>query len=292
MSIVMHSSARKINQKSYFCKDEFSPLKKVITASPIFMQIKEAINETQKVYANENIDSLKAMRQHRHFTQVLEEEGIEVIRLPAKERLPEQVFTRDIGLVIGSTLFISSMRSNIRKPETGILKNWLNHQQMNYRELPFGIEGGDMILNENTLWIGQGGRTSPEAADYLQRELPDYTINTVQLKSNILHLDCVFNIIDHKTAVIYPPGIDEASYALMRRHFELIEVTSEEQFSMGPNVLSIGNKQVISLPDNKQLNEKMFKAGFSVIEVPFSEIIKSGGSFRCCTLPLVREKSA
>ena len=71
--------------------------------------------------------------------------------------------------------------------------------------------------------------------------------------------------------------------------YKLIEVSEEEQFTMGTNVLSIGDKKVFSLPQNKQVNAQIRAHGFEVIEVDFSEIIKSGGSFRCCSMPVDRE---
>jgi N-dimethylarginine dimethylaminohydrolase len=65
-------------------------------------------------------------------------------------------------------------------------------------------------------------------------------------------------------------------------------VSEEEQFTLGTNVLSIGNKKVLSLPVNKNVNKELRDRGFEVIEVDITEIIKSGGSFRCCTLPILR----
>ena len=38
-----------------------------------------------------------------------------------------------------------------------------------------------------------------------------------------------------------------------------------------------------------EVNKKMREFGFNVIEVDFSEIIKSGGSFRCCSMPVERD---
>jgi N-dimethylarginine dimethylaminohydrolase len=53
-------------------------------------------------------------------------------------------------------------------------------------------------------------------------------------------------------------------------------------------VLSIGNKKILSLPVNKQVNKQLRNRGFEVIEVDITERIKSGGSFRCCSLPFLR----
>lgn len=285
----MKSAAIGINKNSYFCKNEFSPLKKVITAAPLHMQIEETINETQRYYLKENIDRPKALMQHRNFIHVLQQEGVEVINLPVKKNLPEQIFTRDIGFVIGNKLFISSMAKNLRQAEIEILKSWLEERNMDYTLCFANIEGGDIVIDSNTLWIGNSQRTSSRAIDNLKKKFPESTIITVQLENDILHLDCVFNVIDRNTAIIYPPAIDATAYSLMRSRYHLLEATSDEQFNLGPNVLCIGNKTVISLPENQKLNRKLCAAGFKVKEVDFSEIIKSGGSFRCCTLPLVRE---
>ncbi|MYL60022.1 hypothetical protein GLW20_21135, partial [Virgibacillus halodenitrificans] len=124
--------------------------------------------------------------------------------------------------------------------------------------------------------------------DQLSQKLPNYVVNTVSLRDDILHLDCVFTILNDDYALVYSEAIDENSYNSLKNKFTLIETTTKEQFNMGPNVLPIGQNKIISLPENKRLNRKMKQAGFQVIEVEFSEIIKSGGSFRCCTLPVKR----
>jgi N-dimethylarginine dimethylaminohydrolase len=109
------------------------------------------------------------------------------------------------------------------------------------------------------------------------------------IREDILHLDCIFNIISESEALIHQEGLIKEDVDRLASKFELIDVTREEQFTMGVNVLSIGNKKIISLPVNKTVNAKLRKRGYEVIEVEFDEIIKSGGSFRCCTLPLLRE---
>ena len=39
----------------------------------------------------------------------------------------------------------------------------------------------------------------------------------------------------------------------------MIEITDDEQFQLGTNVLSIGNKTVISLPVNRHVNQELRK---------------------------------
>ena len=117
------------------------------------------------------------------------------------------------------------------------------------------------------------------------------TICPVPFDEKYLHLDCVFNILSPEVGLIFPKALDAETIATCFQSgtYKLIEVSEEEQFTMGTNVLSIGDKKVFSLPQNKKVNAQIRAHGFEVIEVDFSEIIKSGGSFRCCSMPVVRE---
>jgi N-dimethylarginine dimethylaminohydrolase len=40
---------------------------------------------------------------------------------------------------------------------------------------------------------------------------------------------------------------------------------------------------------NTSVNEKLRSLGYEVVAVPFSEVLKSGGSVRCDALPVERE---
>ncbi|MFD1020872.1 dimethylarginine dimethylaminohydrolase family protein [Thalassobacillus hwangdonensis] len=272
------------------CETEYAALKKVLVAKPSYMKITEVINETQKHYIENNIDVPLAVQQHENFVDVLQQNLVEVAELPADPVLHEQVFTRDIGFTINDQLFVGSMSEMVRQEETDVLKDWLKANALPYEDgLPSSIEGGDVVTDGSTIWIGISGRTSHKAIVELQERLPDHTVEPLQLRKDILHLDCVFNILGEQTALVYTPAFSRRGLAKIKARFNVIPVTKEEQFHMGPNVLSIGDNKVISLPQNERLNRVMQRKGFNVVPVNFSEIIKSGGSFRCCTLPLQRE---
>lgn len=277
------------SENSIHCDTEYSPLKKVVVAKPSYMKITNIINETQKHYKNQNINVKTALQQHEYFVKILEDHQIEVIQLPSQPDLYEQVFTRDIGFTIDHQLFIGSMSEKVRKQETDVLRRWAGRNNIEVEEeLPSSIEGGDIVLDGATVWVGETKRTSRQAIRELQSRLPDHQVVPVPLRGDILHLDCVFNMIDESTAILYPPAFTKNSMEAITARYKVIEVTKKEQFTMGPNVLSIGNRKVISLPQNERLNTQLEKYGFHVIPVDLSEIIKSGGSFRCCTLPLKR----
>ncbi|MBH0169979.1 MAG: dimethylarginine dimethylaminohydrolase family protein [Bacillota bacterium] len=273
------------------CDSEYGTLKKVIVCEPRYMKIDEIINETQRHFAKDNINMKRAMKQHQHFVDTMKANGVDVYKLPAMEKFPEQVFTRDIGFTIGETVFVSRMGSNIRDGEEKVLRNWLLEHQINLSLIEGDrIEGGDVIVHGDTVYIGVSGRTSEETIQELQSQLPHMKVIAVPFDPIYLHLDCVFNILSEKDALIYKHAFEDKDYQFLASKFNVIEVEKEEQFTMGTNVLSIGNKKVLSLPVNKNVNAALRERGYEVLEVDISEIIKSGGSFRCCSMPLYREE--
>jgi N-dimethylarginine dimethylaminohydrolase len=272
------------------CDSEYDTLRLVILCQPKFMAIEEVINDTQREYADENINVELAMKQHENFEKMLKEHGVEVVKLPASEKFPEQVFTRDIGFTVGDDIFIAGMASDIRKGEEEVLEDWLDEEDVPFQTTADRVEGGDVIVDHGTLYVGISDRTSEKAVRKLRHDLPNYEIVQVPFHEKYLHLDCVFNILSPEVGLIFPKAFDEGTIAMLSaRKYQLIEVSEEEQFTLGTNVLSIGDKKVFSLPQNKNVNGQMRALGFEVIEVDFSEIIKSGGSFRCCSMPVVRE---
>lgn len=268
---------------------EYDTLKRVILCQPKFMAIEDVINDTQKKYAEENINVELAMKQHEEFEKLLIEHGVEVIKLPSSEQFPEQVFTRDIGFTVGEEIFVAEMASNIRKGEEEALEEFLEEEDIPYQTTTDRVEGGDVIVDRNKVYVGISSRTSDVAVRNLQRDLPKHDIIRVPFNEKYLHLDCVFNILSPEVGLIFPEALSADIIEMLEQQYKLIEVSSEEQFTMGTNVLSIGDGKVFSLPQNEKVNTAMRANGFEVIEVDFSEIIKSGGSFRCCSMPLERE---
>lgn len=277
------------NNNDIQCNNEYEELHRVILCEPKFMAIRDVINETQEHYKHENINIDRAIQQHNQFCELLSEHGIEVIKLPPSQKYPEQVFTRDIGFTIGQRIFAAEMAADIRQGEEYELKKWLELEGISYHILSENsIEGGDVIVDGNNIYVGISSRTNEASIQELTHLLPEYEIIPISLNQRYLHLDCVFNIISPEEALIFPEAIDQTTVNMLSSRFHLIEVTEKEQFTLGTNVLSIGQKKVFSLMGNEDVNNQLRERGYHVIEVDITEIIKSGGSFRCCTLPILR----
>ena len=69
----------------------------------------------------------------------------------------------------------------------------------------------------------------------------------------------------------------------------IIEVGKDEMYMMNTNILSLSENVIISESGFYRLNSELRQRGFIVEEVPYAEIGKMSGLFRCSTMPLIRK---
>ena len=103
------------------------------------------------------------------FEKVLSENNIEVLR-PDNLKGTEQIFARDIGFVIEDKFFISNMKHHARKLEfEGVEEIIQEINGDNIIDIPekVMVEGGDVILWDEYIFLGQGARTNTAAKDFL-----------------------------------------------------------------------------------------------------------------------------
>ena len=283
-----------------FVDSETAPLRSVIVGYPDnFLQVDaEIINETQrKYYDGPEAPTPEAVTEQLNgFIDVLEAQGVEVHQPHPLAYLPDQMMTRDIGVVIGDTFVVTTMAARSRRHEwrgyAHLFEHFPEHVKVLFGPEDLVIEGGDVIVDRGKVFVGIGQRTTLAGAAWLMQLVPDFEIVPITLTGladgeDVLHLDCSFLPVSDGHALIYPDGMREIP-AAVRETYELIEVTRDEQRVLGTNVLSISPSCVVSQPTMTRINSEMRSRGIDVIEVPYSEPPKTGGSFRCCTLPLHR----
>ncbi len=256
------------------------------------------INETQKQYyfGPERPTREQVMAEFSGFKSALTQHGVEVLQPEPLAGVPDQLMTRDIGVVIGNTFVVASMVHPSRQDEWLGLTNFLNKletEQVIKVPDELVLEGGDVIVDNGRIFVGLSQRTGPEGAAFLASRFPDFEVVPVPLKQladgeNVLHLDCSFVPVGSGSALIYPDGLAEMPKAIAE-HYDFIEVTKAEQQILATNVLSLSPTQVIARTRSHRVNAELRQRGLEVIELPFDEPPKTGGSFRCCSLPLWRE---
>lgn len=263
----------------------------------------EIVNEEQKKGLP---DPEQLAPEFELLKKTLEDHNVEVL-IPeyVGKFVYDQLTPRDIGITIGNKFIMCNMLKQSRKYEAAGIFSYINTMQGD-REPSILIpdhdvllEGGDIIVDKGHIYVGLSQRTNEAGFKYLKQHFSDsFEVVAIQCKSlkdgeNVLHLDCTFNPVGENHALIYPDGIKEMPKEI-KELYHLIEISTEEQAELATNVISINKNTVISRDHEKchRVNSKMRDAGIEVIELAFNGAPATGGSFRCCTLPLVRSNDA
>ena len=251
------------------------------------------------------------MREMYAVSQVFSKYGVVVYRPDIIENC-NQIFTRDIAFVVEDKLIKANILPE-REPELEAIQHvWDHVDKSKHVTLPehCHIEGGDVIVWNEYIFIGTysapdyssyiTARTNPAAVEAMREAFPDQTIKSFELrksntdaKNNALHLDCCFQPIGKDKAILHKNGfLVESEYEWLLNYFgkeNVFEITKDEMYNMNSNVFSISEEVVISECGFTRLNTWLREHGFTVEEVPYSEIAKQEGLLRCSTLPLIRD---
>lgn len=273
--------------------NEYGKLRSVVVSSIEYYNSNNiALNNETVKYYNEIgglPDKNQMLKEQKDFWDKLKSFGVNVIVADQVSGAKGQAFTRDLGFVIGDKFFISNMKKENRRNAINGWKKIIDKLD-NVFKVPDNIylEGGDILVDNKTIYVGISERTNIEGVNYLKKVLGrEYEIITLQLKPKFLHLDVVFTIINPNLALVYKDGLDNESYDKLNG-FNKIEITIEEQFDLGTNVFVIDKDNIIINKDHDRIKEEIEKYKINVIPMDYSEIRKIGGAFRCTTCPIER----
>ena len=244
------------------------------------------------------------------FVNILNRYDVEIFR-PENIIGLNQIFARDIAFVIENSLIISNV-INQRKDEISALDYILNDININnIVNMPDDcrVEGGDVILCNEYVFVGYSekecfekhtvSRTNKNGLLFLQSMFPNKKIVGFELiksdsnaKQNALHLDCCFQPIGKKSAIIYKEGfknIDDVCFLIDFFGIDnIIFISQDDMYNMHSNIFSISEKVIVSEKSFTRLNQLLRKKGFIVETITYSETSKMEGLLRCSTMPLKR----
>jgi dimethylargininase len=244
-----------------------------------------------------------AQQEHDGLVALLRQAGAEVIYHdePQHERA-DAIFVFDPAIVTDHGAIMLSMGKAQRRGEEAA---------MAHRFESLGIpllytlhdearaEGGDLLwLDHDMLSVGLGFRTNAEGLRQLREALSGIGVSAIPVElpyytgpETCLHLLSLISIVDHNTAVIYPPLLSVPFWQeLERRSFRLIEVPDAEFATMAPNVLALAPGKCLMLEGNPITKRRLEDAGCEVVTYKGNEIsLKAEGGATCLTRPILRD---
>ena len=239
------------------------------------------------------------------LAQTLSSRGVDVLR-PVDVPELEQVFSRDVGLVIEDVFFRSRMIED-RQAEWAGIAPLLGDITLEEFPEEVRVEGGDVLLLEDAIAIGvtrgpelvgkQTARTNAEAAEFLRGRFPHREVMEIELHKDdhnplrsALHLDCAYMPLGKGDAIISPEAFLEQEQLdrLKNRHSSIIEISSEEAALLQSNLLHLDARTLLIDPRFQRVGRALESLGYDLIPCPMESVGRMGGLFRCTTLPLNR----
>jgi N-dimethylarginine dimethylaminohydrolase len=243
-----------------------------------------------------------AQAQHEALCRELAAVGVEVIDLPPAPGLSlDVVYTHDASLVTDFGLI--AMRPGKRNRVAESQHHASLAVQMAIPTLakivePGTTEAGDIVwLDAKTLLVGHGYRTNAAGIAQLRHLLAPMGIDVLSAPlpygsgpSACLHLMSLISLLDEQTAVVDLPWLAVETVELLKaRGFRLIEIDYSERDTLACNVLSLGQKRLLAIEENRKTNDRLRQSGFDVRSFPGRELcINGSGGPTCLTRPLLR----
>ncbi|MEV7541185.1 dimethylargininase [Streptomyces sp. NPDC089915] len=208
--------------------------------------------------------------------------------------LPDMVFAANGATVVDGRVLGARFRNEQRAAEGPAYAQWFRQNGFaDVRDPEFINEGeGDYLVTESWVLAGCGFRTDPashqEAQDFFGRPV----IGLHLTDPRFYHLDTALAVLSRDEIMYCPESFSEGSRAVLRRLFpDALPVSREDADVFGLNAVSDGYNVV--LPEAAvRLGRQLAARGYNPIGIDLSELLKAGGSAKCCTLEIRGAASA
>ena len=235
------------------------------------------------------VDTAVAVRQWEQLLDVYRSLGHTVELVEPVAGLPDMVYAANGGLIVDGKAVVARFAYPQRAGEAIAYAEWMIDHGFDPLHTKHVNEGqGDLLVIGSTVLAGYGFRTELSAHDEVAKLLGMPVVSLELVDPRFYHLDTALAVLDDDTVAYYPPAFSADARARLQQLFpDAIEVATADAYVLGLNAVSDGMHVVLPAAAAgfaKQLTE----AGFEPIGVDLSELLKGGGSVKCCTLEVYR----
>jgi N-dimethylarginine dimethylaminohydrolase len=232
-------------------------------------------------------DGGRAVRQWDRLRNLYIGLGHTVEQIPAIPGLPDMVFAANGATVIDGQVLAARFRHAERAAEGPAYADWLAGRGYRIHQAQFVNEGeGDYLFTGRRILAGTGFRTDPRSHAEVQRVFGHPVVTLELVDPRYYHLDTALAVLDHDEIMYYPAAFSADSRELLRRLYpDAILAGDADAEAFGLNAVSDG-RHVVLAEKAAGLADELCRQGFVPIGVDLSELMKSGGSAKCCTLEL------
>lgn len=230
-------------------------------------------------------DTELAVRQWSALKDIYLDLGHTVHEIEPIPGLPDMVFAANGATVIDGRVLAAQFRDPERADEAPAYRGWFEAAGFEVFDPKYTNEGeGDLLPVGDLVLAGTGFRTTHAAHAHAQEVFGRPVITLQLVDPRFYHLDtALFPLGEHNIAYL-PEAFSPGSQAVLRRLFpDAVLATRTDAEVLGLNAVSDG-RHVILPTQATGLAQALRDRGYETIGVDLSELRKSGGGPKCCTL--------
>ncbi|MFJ3923919.1 dimethylargininase [Streptomyces sp. NPDC090022] len=214
--------------------------------------------------------------------------GHTVEELDPDPALPDMVFAANGATVIDDRVLVARFAYPERAAEAEAHADWfVAHGFREVHQASHINEGeGDFAVTATYLLAGRGFRSSPLSHDEAQEFFGRPVIGLDLVDPRYYHLDTALCVLDGDEIMYYPPAFSPGSRAVLERLFpDALLAEPADAAALGLNAVSDG-LHVLVPQAAVGLFPLLRERGFEPVGVDLGELLKGGGSVKCCTQEL------
>ncbi|HEX4534439.1 MAG TPA: arginine deiminase family protein [Rhizomicrobium sp.] len=227
----------------------------------------------------------KIVAEHSTYAAALREAGVEIDVLPPLEAFPDSVFVEDPALVLPEGAILLRPGAPSRLGEREHMRAQLTRHFSHISELEEGeyVDGGDVLVTTQTIFIGLSARTNRAGADALIEKLGALgrTARIAETPPGILHFKTASSLLDEATILATEAMAASGVFA----GFRILSVPPDE--IAAANALRV-NDTVFVGAHYPRTADMLAGAGFAVRPLPVSEVAKLDAGLSCMSLRWTR----
>lgn len=255
-----------------------------VMTPPAYFAVEYTINPWMDVAAP--VDTGRALAQWEGLRQTYLRLGHRVDLVEPVRGLPDMVYAANGGFIANNVAIVARFRFAERAAEATAYATWMRsagYRPVSTRHVNEGQ--GDLLKIGTMVLAGYGFRTDRRAHDEVCARLGGVPVVSLELVDpRFYHLDTALAVLDDHTIAYYPPAFSGAAQEHLRVLFpDAIVVGSADAYVLGLNVVSDGLHVVLPAAATG-FAAQLRDAGFEPVGVDLSELLKGGGSVKCCTL--------
>ncbi|MDH6124004.1 dimethylargininase [Kitasatospora sp. GP82] len=233
------------------------------------------------------VDVELAIAQWEQLRALHQELGHQVELIDPLPGLPDMVYAANGATVVDGKVLGARFRNAERAAEGPAYLEWFRARGFTDHEPVHVNEGeGDFLLTETCVLAGRGFRSVGEGHAEAQEFFGRPVVGLELVDPRFYHLDTALTVLDGDEIMYYPDAFSPGSRAVLRRLFpDAVLVSEADAEVFGLNAVSDGLHVV--LPEAATgVMARLRERGFQPIGLDLSELLKGGGSVKCCTLEI------